>query len=341
MRTLFTDEFIHALKKRYDRPGTVTPALFNFVTGEFQELRSDVDRTLNALSEECREKFLLSFTNPDTFQTAYNELAVAGYFAGYGYDIVYEIEIDGLTPDWFITASNGFVLFLEVLSRSTSKEVRAKETQITDLWNRLKQIEVPACLWIEYEDRHAPPPLDSAVCKRVTMDARRWLTSEPKPDKGETLNTNGLVLRVAYYHDRRAHVQVSGPSSGTYTVSTDAVKKGIDAKAKKYDQLCVNNGIPLVVGIAPSFAASIDDEDLTNILYGDEVMTVARDGSTSTHIENNGIFAKRKSLSAVIGFWRDHHPDERTRIYYNPGAAIPISKSILEPSNSSPDIENG
>src|SRR5687768_3037469 len=100
MQTIFTEDFVSALKARYDRPGIVTPALFNFVTGkDFQELRDDIDKALNTMSEKCRDKFLMNFTNPDTFQTAYNEIAVAGYFAACGYNIEYEKEIDGLTPD--------------------------------------------------------------------------------------------------------------------------------------------------------------------------------------------------------------------------------------------------
>jgi len=81
------------------------------------------------------------------------------------------------------------------------------------------------------------------------------------------------------------------------------VRKAIETKVKKYEKLCRDNGLPLVVGIAPSFGSPIDEEDLEQVLFGDQVMTMFSDGSTSTRLDNNGVFVQRPVLSAVLGFW--------------------------------------
>ena len=86
-------------------------------------------------------------------------------------------------------------------------------------------------------------------------------------------------------------------------VGTEPVTKAIETKVKKYEKLCRDNGLPLVVGIAPSFGSPIDEEDLEQVLFGDQVMTVFSDGSISTRLDNNGVFAQRPALSAVMGFW--------------------------------------
>jgi len=86
-------------------------------------------------------------------------------------------------------------------------------------------------------------------------------------------------------------------------VGTEPVRKAIETKVKKYEKLCRDNGLPLVVGIAPSFGSPIDEEDLEQVLFGDQVMTMFSDGSTSTRLDNNGVFVQRPALSAVLGFW--------------------------------------
>jgi hypothetical protein len=330
MSTIFTNEWVEELVARYGKPGTVTPALFNFVTGErWQRLRDVVDARLNGLADECREKFLLNFTNPDTFRTAYNELAVAGPFIDRNFRIEYERTTDGLTPDWFVEATDGTTFLLEVFSRATSKELESWEIQTMDLWNRLGQIPVPVGLFIRCSDPLQRPRLDSGVNKQIAAEVADWLTSADRPRASDRFEALGLSFEITYYNSKRSHVAVAGPSSGAYMVGNEPVRRAIETKVKKYEKLCRENDLPLVVGIAPSFGSAIGEEDLEHVLFGDRVMTVLSDGSTSSLVENNGVFARRNVLSAVIGFWSDR-PGAPTRTFYNPAANIPLSKDVLE-----------
>ncbi len=331
MPSLFKEERIEQLKARYEMPGIKPPALYNFVCFEkWLPIREELDGWFQMLTTDSQEKFLVNFWNPDAFIQSYNELNAVGLFLAKGFQAHYEPVIDDLTPDWLIeTKDRSFIL--EVFSRLPPADIEARDRQVTDLWDRLLEIKIGANLLLSYEKLRDLPELNPQINKAIARDVRLWLSDEVNLVSGSEYATMGLTFTLASFDPRRARVGLAGPTSSAFFVDSQPVKKTLDEKVKKYAELAAMNGLSLVVGIAPSFTSGIDEEELDDILTGDEVFVVSADGSGHRSRKNNGILDKRPSLAAVIGIWRENFA-LRTIVVRNPNAELPLDEYILDPN---------
>lgn len=312
MEKVFEESWIKQLKLRYNKSGISAPPVYRVATlDEWRDIRDEIENWFVQLSEFSQKKLLLNLRNPNSFLQTYNELAVAGSFLELNYDLEYESNIEGLTPDWIIKKDNETLFIVEVFSRVVPEKIGKRQTQISELWTRLKEIPIGVALFISYENLSEIPQLDSKITKNIANRVRIWLNEET-PEPKTTKVFNGMVFKVLSYNSKWSHVILAGPSSGGFTVNNQPIYEGIEEKVKKYKNLLDELNLPLVVAVVPSFDTALGADDIEEVLFDRE------------------LFDKRPILSAVIGLWRNSMCNYQIAIYHNPKAVYPISEKMLK-----------
>ena len=312
MPLIFTEDWIKELKHRYEKPGISAPPIFHVATAEkWQPLRDEIENWFSLLSNTSQEKLLINLRNPTSFIQTYNELAIAGFLLQLGYELDYESEIDGFTPDWHVKTKDKIEFIVEVFSRIISNKEKSQQAQVSELWERLRKIPIGVGIFLRYENLSNIPKLDSGLIKRIATEAKDWLERElPEPNSIRTFY--GVSFEIKSYNSKWARVVLAGPSSGAYVVNNEPIHKGIEEKVRKYKNLITNLNLPLVIAVVPSFETAIDVDDLEEILFDKE------------------LFVKRPILSAVIGLWRNSMCNYQTVVYYNYNAQNPLSENVLQ-----------
>ncbi len=330
MVKVFEENWIEKLKQRYEKPGVSAPPVFRVATSDnWSSVRDEIENWYSHLSEPSQEKLLVNLRNPDSFIQTYNELAVAGYLLQFGYQLEYESKLNGLTPDWIVRNKDETKFIVEVFSRVVSDKVKAQQTQISELWKRLKPIPIGVGLFIRYENLSDIPKLDSSLTKRIASKVRFWLNNEsPKPKTEKTFH--GVSFEIMGYDSNRSHVSLAGPVGKAFPVHSEPISEEIEEKIKKYKDLSDNLNLPLVVAVVPSFETGIDVDNLEEILFGNEAFAVAGADSGYFIREDNGLFTKRSILSVVIGLWRNSICNYQSAIFHNPNAQYPLPEKMLK-----------
>ncbi len=329
MQIVFEEKWIQELRERYERPGVYAPGLFRVATDTYWKyIRDEIEKWFALLSQESQVSLIKNLRNTKSFLHAYNELAVAGIFLDLGFQVEYEKECNGLTPDWLIISKDKTTSFLvEVFSRVSSKEEESRERQTSELTRRLELIPVGISLLVRYQDLSHLVELNSQLTKRVANLVSKWLTEKTRTLR-ETVEFNGLVFEVIGYN-KKSHVLVAGPTSGAFVVNNMPVVENIEEKVAKYKNISETLEIPLIVAIVPSFNTAIEVDNLEEILFGNEVFVVRNDGSTYSYIDETGLFRKYNILSAVIGLWRNSKGSGWSRaMFNNPDALFPFPGAV-------------
>ena len=312
MARVFTKDWLEQLKHRYEKPGISAPPVFRVATtSKFQPIRDEIENWFSSLPVASQEKLLINLRNPNSFIQTYNELSIAGFLLQFNYEIEYENEIEGLTPDWLVRTIDKTEFIVEVFSRVVSNKEKLQQVQISELWERLRKIPVGVGIFLRYENLSNIPKLDSGVIKKIATEVRLWLEKE-KPEPNTVRTFYGVIFEIKNYNSKWFRPALAGPSSGAFVVNNEPIREGIEEKVRKYKDLTTNLNLPLIVAIVPSFDTAIDVDDIEEVLFDKE------------------LFIKRPVLSAVIGLWRDSMCNYRTAVYHNPNALYPLTEKMLK-----------
>jgi len=109
MAYLYTPEFIQDRKKRYGdlKKGEKIPNGASIALSDAcQHKREEIEEMLSRLSANDREQITSRLMNDKEFESTYNELVVGFWLNSLGYHVEYEKNIQGLTPDWYVSHHN-------------------------------------------------------------------------------------------------------------------------------------------------------------------------------------------------------------------------------------------
>ena len=120
---VFTENWLEALARRYrDYKRHTRPFVYFVATeDEFKQTRDQIEEWVSLLPENSRKKAIASLQTEAGFQQTYHELAVGGILRGLGLRTNYEMDFNGQTPDWCVSASGGSRFIVEVFTENISQ----------------------------------------------------------------------------------------------------------------------------------------------------------------------------------------------------------------------------
>ena len=150
-----------------------------------------------------------------------------------GYELEYERQIAGITPDWYIAAKSDVPAFVVEVFTANPPEDRIAELKKWDyLYGRLQQIPVGVVLRIRTHPASAAP--DQRGSKVITSALEQWLIPE-KPRVGEHVSLNGITFEVVSKGANYEHVLCfgGGGSANTFWVDTSSLRENIRQKVQR------------------------------------------------------------------------------------------------------------
>jgi hypothetical protein len=134
---VFPPEWIAEQKSKYERHAShARPSLYRFWTADSdQGLRASIERLIEQLSEEQRQRVIPRLRDPKQFEEAINELRVGESLRLMGHSVEYEPNLGNLTPDWSVlTVGTSSRFIVEVVSSNPPRN-----RELCDQgWDRLR-----------------------------------------------------------------------------------------------------------------------------------------------------------------------------------------------------------
>jgi hypothetical protein len=319
---VFTCELLDKLKQRYEKSGVLAPPLYRLVTvAKFEPVRKTIQTWVDNLSENSQKKIIAKLTNPKSFPHTYNELKIASFLLEKYSTVEYEEELLGLTPDWTVKNQSGEILFIvEVLTRENSDKNKSLSKRVGELWDKITEIKIGVCLELSFGDDFDERLLDSKLIKQTSFEVKKWLKENPSIGTNKT--TGNFEFKVIHYSDKWSNVQIFGPEN-SFWVDNISLKDNIEEKIKKYKNLIDKFKVPFVIGVVPEFTTGVNKDTLEDILFGQEVVVIRKNGTTFLSRKQDGIFFQRQNISAVIGYF-----DGDMEIFHNPKASMSFNALI-------------
>lgn len=124
---VFTENWLEALACRYrDYKRHTRPFVYFVATeDEFKLTRDQIEEWVALLPANLRKKAIARLQSEAGFKQTYHELAVGDILRGFGFQTDYEMDFNGQTPDWCVSASDGSKFIVEVFTENTSQVVEA------------------------------------------------------------------------------------------------------------------------------------------------------------------------------------------------------------------------
>ncbi len=299
---VFDDQFRERLAARYGgRPDWEWPDLaFVALSDERQRLRDWIDTEVVAIPDPGRAKLLSHLRGDKTFETALNELAVASLFRHAGVGLLYEPDLDGLTPDLFAPASGDRpAMIIEVWTREPLRESRGSRRAWAELVERISAIPVPVGLTVEGVGGAPAAPPTSGDAKSIASELRRWLLGSVRTDADAIVVGNlrfRVVMSVPGLRTRLA------PPLPAAQVDSEVVLGAIRRKVRRYRDLARRAAANLVVVLASHPASPLTLDMLRSAVEG----------------EQSFAFSFSPFASGLVGDWSGQLQQERRRPLFDP-----------------------
>jgi hypothetical protein len=333
---VFTPEWIAEQVRRYgNRAEHERPRLYHlWVNDEAQLLRDNIERWVDGLSPEARQRVIPRLRAPEQYLQTWNELAVGDSFRRMGHQAEYEKELQGLTPDWFVTTAVAGMFITEVVSSMPPVERQRCDAGWDALGRRVESLRGNVDLAITPpvdHDRFAyfDPPTAQRQ-KQIVREVGRWLAVGP-PD-GAVMTIDEIEITLL---SRRAglHHVACGIGTSPYIVDGEPLKVAVQEKASKYKDVSTALKLPFVVCVVLDFSSGRDLRDLEDAVLGAERcrLWLGANGARRPQYSraSNGLFARYPTLSAVtLAQW---HPGRmQHQVIVNPNAAHPLNANVVE-----------
>jgi hypothetical protein len=335
-RYVFTPEWISEQKRKYAHcPKHARPRQYRFWTSdECAVYRDSIEQWVGHISPESRTKVIPRLRKPEQFKQTYNELAVGESLRHMGHIVEYEVELQGLTPDWLVRSSDACAgLIIEVVSSNPPQERERCNNGWDGFRHRLDELPGNVLLYVQppFDDGDGNPvaPPSGPRQKQIVSYVREWL--ETSPPKGQGYAIDGIVIRFVGRDPDLDHVSCA-IGCLPFWVDAAPLRESVKEKAGKYRGLVQELQLPFVVCVIPDFETARGLDELEVAVFGDECCRMSR-GSHGDHRQEDyrqkdGVFSKYTTLSAVIlGEWNNR--DLVHTVVHNPIAAFPLELSVF------------
>ena len=342
MTLVFDPNWIQDLETHYgQRPRYQQPALYRLATQpEWAEERQKIEDWVSLIPPSKQAQVITRLRDPDQFHTTYNELLVGDLLRQCGHQPEYERPLGSKTPDWFVPSEGDIpAFFVEVATVFPPQQVAHEARLWDELRSRLEQIEHYFHLLIHAA---SDTSLAGKNMVRIVHFVKEWLdafdpqvTDQPHE---VTYRDGNLCIRFTLIPRKtknKAPIATGGPVF-VWWVNPKRLRDALRRKLRKYRQ-AKEWGVPLAIALVPTFDSGFDEDDLLDVLFGKEQMTVyfqnlkivaTRMGRDKTGIvtpklqEDQPIVLNRR-LSSVL--WVRRSPPVGMKIIHNPYACFPLS----------------
>ena len=342
MALVFDPEWIQGLEARYGRrPSYQQPALYRVATQpEWAQERQKIEHWVSSISAAKQAQVINRLRDPDHFYTTYNELLVGDLLRQCGHQPEYERPLGGKTPDWFVPSEGDIPAFFVEVATIFPPEQVAHEVRLWDeLRSRLEQIQHYFHLLI-----HATPGMSLAGkdMARIVRFVKEWLDSfDPQVTNQPhevTYRDGDLCVRftlVPRKTKNQAPIATGGPVF-VWWVNPKRLRDALRQKLRKYRQ-AKELEVPLAIALVPTFDSGFGEDDLLDVLFGKEQMTVyfqnlkivatqmGRDktGIVTPKLQEGQPIVLNTRLSSVL--WVRHSHPVGMKVVHNPYARFPLS----------------
>lgn len=338
---VFDPNWIQYLETRYgQRPRYQQPALYRLaMQPKWAEERQKIEDWVSLIPASKQAQVITRLRDPGQFHTTYNELLVGDLLRQCGHQPEYERPLGGKTPDWFIPPEGDIPAFFVEVATVFPPEQVAHEVRLWDeLRSRLEQIQHYFHLLI-----HATPGMSLAGkdMVRIVRFVKEWLDSfEPQVTNQPhevTYRDGDLCIRftlVPRKTKNQAPIATGGPVF-VWWVNPKRLRDALRQKLRKYRQ-AKELGVPLAIALVPTFDSGFSEDDLLDVLFGQEQMTVyfqnrkivatqmGRDktGIVTPKLQEGQPIVFNTRLSCVL-LVRHSHP-VGMKVVHNPYARLPL-----------------
>jgi hypothetical protein len=338
---VFTEE----LREQYLRDyGSHLPAnrpeCFALATAEDRQAqRQWVNAALRLLPEPGRSSIFGHLLNSRRFLQSYHELAVGDILMDAGYQVEYEPDLGGFTPDLVARNPDGTVrAIFEVANRLLPKKVDAEARGWEHVRSRILRIPIPWLIQVSREDGSTAAP---------DVNAEKWIAHELQ----RCLSASDLTVGDSFQGERcfwtvvqqlpGTHADLVIPRREVWANSDKEVAP-ITQKVNTYAPLVTKLGVPFIVVVAADPRHSIGLATIRSAMEGKLTLTVNLNPfhvgpSSSGPIKWHRTDQIRKwdpALSAVA--WLDagiDHPGTLTILdhqFRHLSAGLPIGNRIIQ-----------
>lgn len=321
---IFTKAFTEKIQQEYKRRPEKWKHLFFSATQEEAEFyRGELNNWAANVSPSVLDKMIVSLRKPDKHVHTRNELRVCYHLSQLGLKFEYEKELDGKTPDLFVS-SDDLNFIVEIFTANVSDFENAQTKLKGDLINRIKKLAGNAKLLISLNTQL----IDYARNEFIVRNLDNWLSS--KPAVGISLDCIGVNFQVIQY-DERKKISPYFVSSSVIYPEANKLKKKIIKKVRKYHKISKKYSLPLIIAIIPDFHTGLTMEELANVVIGQDskwsLNKFEKGNLEPADICKDGLFYD-KYLSAVIWVTADYYGKSIMQHLRNPLAELPIPANI-------------
>jgi hypothetical protein len=178
-RRRFGPEFVERQRARYGhRPPQERQLTYDIAVDEqYAPWRAWLDEQLDLLEPAQAQEQAGRVWLDEGFWTVLFEMAVGAHLRSRGFQVAYERELGGLTPDWTILNSTGDPAgFVEVHTDNPTRESFGQMRAWHGLVQRIRKIPVSVVLMLAPSEQPLAAP-DPGTAKKIAQDLRSQLLS--------------------------------------------------------------------------------------------------------------------------------------------------------------------
>jgi hypothetical protein len=165
------------------------------------------------------------------------ELAAGAAIRSAGYEVVYEQDYGGLTPDWTALTPGGEpAFFVEVHTDQPSKETFGRIRAWKALEQRIAKIPVGVVLVLKGNGNLAPKPPDAGTAKKIAREVRDRLLGSPRTASIQAAGYTFTVLASRFGPMRSPnglYAQFAAPSGVAGPVDAGRLARAVDDKVRR------------------------------------------------------------------------------------------------------------
>jgi hypothetical protein len=336
---VFTDEWKQQISERYKHLREHKKPFIYFVAtnDHFQQMRLEIEESFAALHPSAQNIVITKLRSPKNFTHTYHELVAGKLLRHLGYTAEYEVDIGGLTPDWYAHARGDIPAFvLEVFTANVSNKRAAELRAVKNLWGWLQEIPVVGvALYIEINQIEVK--CDDKRGKELARTVQNWLNT--KPPVNSRLDYDDFSFEVFHYNPSYTSLQLAGPGS-SFMVNKEPVRINFKEKIHKYRKVLAEKNFPLVVGVVADFMTGVSFDSFLDLLFGSEAINYSCNelteevrGSRLTRL-SDGLFHREPALSAAAWVEKGLSGEWQIKCIHNPQAILPLPISAFTSINT-------
>ena len=331
---VFTDEFLATLHRRYDgKPPSHQVDLYYAATSANRAgLRNWIEQVVATVPEPGQAKLISRLRADEHFVNTTNELAVGAALQTSGRTVLYEHELDGGTPDWYLPGFDTIPdLIVEVWNKNHARGAAGRRRQWLALQARVEWIPHDVFLNVIAVDGKGPPPMEAA--KSIASQVRGWL--DERRGAGSEESISGYKFRIAGTGTPTGRARLTFPGEGGAFTTKDALDE-IESKVKRYSTSAYTRGAALVVVVAGEIGTPISRGTLAALVAGQQSFEISFDLLSEGEIADvtmpmNAVDSQRQFPAVLSGIaWVEltlanepgDPPAVRMELFPNPARSI-------------------